>query len=90
MNRQNQKDQSSTPQTGDEHIGKPSDDRFADTRTDADPRTSDEGMTSVGGYDINADSLPDETPSVRREGEEIETTSSVNENLKGDIMHPEV
>jgi len=44
----------------------------------------------VGGYDINADSLPDETPSVRREDEEIETTSSVNKSLKGDIMHPEV
>jgi len=50
----------------------PSDDRFADPQTDADPRTSDEGMTSVGASDLNADtatqdkSSPDTVPGVRR------------------------
>jgi len=67
----------------------PSDERFADPQTDIDPRTSDEGMTSIGGYDVNADSLPSETPGVRHEGNEKieETSSSVNTNLDGDIMN---
>lgn len=69
----------------------PSDERFADPQTDIDPRTSDTGMTSIGGYDVNADALPSETPGVRHEGgeETVVTPASVNTNLKGDIMHPD-
>ena len=90
MNSENENRQPSTPRTGNERLGKPSDERFADTKTDADPRTSDEGMTSIGGYDVNADALPSETPGVRHEGDEenVVAPSSVNTNLKGDIMHP--
>ena len=49
----------------------PSDDRFADPQTDIDPRTSDEGMTSVGASDLNADTATqskdsdDAVPGVR-------------------------
>lgn len=67
----------------------PRDDRFADPQTDEDPRTSDEGMTSIGGYDINADATPAETPGVRHEGDEevVATPASVNTALKDDIMN---
>lgn len=50
----------------------PNENRFADPAGDADPRTSDEGVTSVGATDLNADTAtinqdsPDAVPGVRR------------------------
>lgn len=50
----------------------PRDDRYADPEADEDPRTSDEGVTSVGATDLNADaatvdtSSPESVPGVRR------------------------
>jgi len=54
------------------NASRPRDDRFADPSTDADPRTSDEGVTSVGASDLNADDTtqnsdsPEAVPGVRR------------------------
>ena len=51
---------------------KPRDDRFADPKTDEDPRTADHGRTSVGASDLNADvatidtESPEAVPGVRR------------------------
>ena len=83
-----EKNSTSTQADGKTTQSAPCDERFADPQTDIDPRTSDEGMTSIGGYDVNADSLPSETPGVRQDGDEkIEkTSSSVNTDLSGDIM----
>jgi hypothetical protein len=51
---------------------RPRDDRFADPKTDEDPRTADHGRTSVGASDLNADAAtvdtgaPEDVPGVRR------------------------
>lgn len=49
----------------------PRDDRFSDPEADEDPRTSDEGVTSAGATDLDADttqvdtSSPESVPGVR-------------------------
>jgi len=54
-----------------EEVSDPRDNTFADPKTDADPRTSNVGMTSIGASDLNADTAtqdkqsPDAVPGVR-------------------------
>ena len=68
----NEKTSVNTQLDSNSKTSRPSDDRFADPQTDADPRTSDEGMTSVGAVDLNADTATqdkiseDAVPGVRR------------------------
>ena len=68
------------------------DGRYADPDADKDPRTSDEGYTSVGSSDVDADAakVPLDTPAVRRGDEDTprpqSTPTSVNTKLDGDVM----
>ena len=67
----NEKTSVNTQLESDSKNSEPSDDRFADPQTDADPRTSDTGMTSIGASDLNADTATqnkessDAVPGVR-------------------------
>ena len=66
-------DQSAEAQTLSETTeSKPSDDKFADSKIDEDPRTADTTRTGVGASDLNADvatintDSPEAVPGVRR------------------------
>lgn len=69
-------------------VSRPRDDRYADPHSDADPRTSEHGVSSIGAHDVNADSafFPAETPGVRLEElPDSATASSFNKQKSDDI-----
>lgn len=68
------------------------DERFADPQADHDPRTADEGMTSIGASDLNSDQakIPADVPGVRRGDADTlpvpRTAPAENSSLDGDLL----